>query len=182
MNRPVPLPLLGLVLVTALGAFGWLDQIGLPLPRLLLPAAAFLAYGAAGLTARRTAPPVALIWTVAIAARVVLLPLTPELSDDIYRYLWDGHLLTQGVNPYAHPPGDSALAALRTPWHGEINHPDVPTIYPPLAQLLFGAAALVGGPAIPGAKLLWLCFDLGCGLLLQRIATRTGRSPAPVLV
>ncbi|MXX72130.1 MAG: DUF2029 domain-containing protein, partial [Gemmatimonadetes bacterium] len=32
------------------------------------------------------------------------------------------------------------------------------------------------------AKALWLGFDLGCGLLLQRIATRTGRSPAPVLV
>ena len=182
MNRPLPLALLGLVLVAALGTFGWLDQIGLPLPRLLLPAAAFLAYGAAGLTARRTAPPIALIWTVAIAARVVLLPLTPELSDDIYRYLWDGNLLTQGVNPYAHPPGDSALVALHTPWHGEINHPDVPTIYPPLAQLLFGAAALAGGPAILAAKLLWLCFDLGCGFLLQRIATRTGRSPAPVLV
>ena len=212
MNRSKSLLLLGLALVAALGAFGWLNQIGLPLPRLLLPAAAFLAYGAAGLIAGRTAgranrsrpgatadrgdrgapadagggstrpaPTLALIWTIAIAARVVLLPLAPELSDDIYRYLWDGHVLTQGVNPYAHPPGDSALAALRTPWHGEINHPEVPTIYPPLAQLLFGAVALAGG-AVLAAKLLWLCFDLGCGLLLHRIAVRTRRDPAPVLI
>ena len=194
---PPGLPLLGLILVAALGAFGWLNQIALPLPRLLLPAAAFLAYGAAGLIAggkartadggapagpARTAPSIALIWTIAIAARAVLLPLTPELSDDIYRYLWDGHVLTQGVNPYAHPPGDDALAALRTPWHGEINNPDVPTIYPPLAQLLFGLVALAGDPAILAAKLLWTCFDLGCGLLLHRIATRSGRDPAPVLI
>ena len=218
---PSPLlPLLGLVLVAALAAFGWLNGIPLPLPRLLLPAAAFLAYAAAGLTATRTAAgspggwitrsttPIALIWAVAILARLALLPLAPELSDDIHRYLWDGHLLTQGVNPYAHPPGDEALAALRTPWHGAINHPEVPTIYPPLSQLLFGAVALLGGPfvgdagagvpaGIPAgagatvalasgpiiaAKFVWLCFDLGCGLLLHRIARRTGRNPTPVLI
>ncbi len=258
------LALLGLLLVAAIAAFGWLDGIPLPLPRLLLPAAAFLAYGAAGLTAARAAggrppggtahpadrrradtpadpancptperPPgtttthpartpthpatlIALIWAIAILGRLALLPLAPELSDDIYRYLWDGHLLTHGVNPYAHPPGDEAVAALRTPLHGEINHPEVPTIYPPLSQLLFGAVALLGGAAIGSggagaevggtigaasgtvgaagapfalasssiiaAKLLWLCFDLGCGLLLHRIARRTGRNPAPVLV
>ncbi len=173
---------LGLLLVAALGAFGWLHGIALPLPRLLFPAAAFLCYGAAGLTTARTGAPLALIWTIAVLARLALLPLAPELSDDIYRYLWDGHVLTQGINPYAHAPGDEALAAIRTPWHGEINHPDVPTVYPPLAQLLFGALAVVGGGSILAAKLLWLGFDLGCGLLLHRIATRTGRNPATVLV
>ncbi len=176
---------LGLLLVAALGAFGWLHALAMPLPRLLLPAAAFVCYGAAGLHATRAGTShgtaVALIWTIAVLARLALLPLPPELSDDIYRYLWDGHVLGQGTNPYAHPPAHDALSAIRTPWHGEINHPDVPTIYPPLAQLLFAAVSLSGG-AILGAKALWLGFDLGCGLLLQRIATRTGRNPAPVLV
>ena len=47
---PVVLILLfGLLEVAALAAFGWLDGIELPLPRLLLPAAAFLCYVAAGL-------------------------------------------------------------------------------------------------------------------------------------
>ena len=115
-------------------------------------------------------------------ARVVLLPLAPELSDDIYRYLWDGHVLASGINPYGHAPADAALTSIRTPWHGEINHPEVPTIYPPLAQLLFAAVAAAGGGAVLAAKLLWLGFDLGCGLLLHRIAERTGRNPATVLV
>lgn len=176
---------LGFLLVASLAAFGWLHGIALPLPRLLLPAAAFLCYGVAGLTAARArasgGTPIALIWAVAVLARLVLLPLPPELSDDIYRYLWDGHVLTHGINPYAYPPAHDALAPVRTPWHGEINHPDIRTIYPPLAQLLFAGVAVAGG-AVLAAKILWLSFDLGCGLLLQGIANRTGRNPARVLV
>ena len=171
----------GLLVVAFLAAFGWLDGLAMPLPRLLLPAAAFLCYGAAGLAAGRGAPSLLVIWGVAILARLVLLPLTPELSDDIYRYLWDGHVLLEGVNPYAYPPDHEALATIRTPWHGEINHPEIPTIYPPLSQLLFGLVALAGG-TIAAAKVVWLCFDLGCGLLLQRIAIRTGRPPGTVMI
>ena len=178
----VPIVLFGLLEVAALTTFGWLDGIPLPLPRLLLPAAAFLCYVAAGLSVRNASPPpLVLLWGVGILARLVLLPLAPELSDDIYRYLWDGHVLLEGVNPYAHPPEHEALAAIRTEWHGEINHPHVSTIYPPLAQILFGLVNLAGG-TILAAKLVWLCFDLGCAVLLQGIAARTGRNPARVLV
>jgi len=174
--------LLGLLEVAALAAFGWLDGIALPLPRLLLPAAAFLCYVVAGLGAGRgSTPPLVLLWGTGIVARLALLPLTPELSDDVYRYLWDGHVLLEGVNPYAHPPDDEALAAIRTEWHGAINHPHIPTIYPPLAQVLFGLVNIAGG-TILAAKLVWLCFDLGCAALLQGIAARTGRNPARVLV
>ena len=178
----VPILLFGLAEVAALAAFGWLDAVSLPLPRLLLPAGAFLCYVTAGLAANRgSPPPLVLLWGIGIVARLILLPLAPELSDDIHRYLWDGHALREGVNPYAHPPDAEALAAIRTEWHAEINHPHVPTIYPPLAQLLFGLVNVVGG-TILAAKLTWLCFDLGCAALLQRIAVRTGRNPAGVLV
>ncbi|MXX57031.1 MAG: hypothetical protein F4Z44_14820, partial [Gemmatimonadetes bacterium] len=94
-----PLLPLGLLLVAALGAFGWLDAAAMPLPRLLLPAAAFLCYAAAGLSATRAGTShgtsIALIWVIAVLARLVLLPLPPELSDDIYRYLWEGYLQTE---------------------------------------------------------------------------------------
>ncbi|MCY3676232.1 MAG: glycosyltransferase 87 family protein [Gemmatimonadetes bacterium] len=173
--------LLGPVEVAALAAFGWLTGAALPMPRLLLPAAAFLCYGAAGIAATKRPLSIPLIWGIGILARLALLPLAPELSDDIYRYLWDGHLLGEGLNPYGHPPADDAYASIRTPWHDRVNHPEVPTIYPPLAQLLFGLVGALGG-TIPGAKLVWLCFDLGCGLLLCRIAGRTGRNPSAVLV
>ena len=180
----IVLLVLGLVEVAFLAVFGWADGVSLPLPRLLLPAGAFVCYGIAGWTMTRhpRRGSVAVVWGVAVLARVALLPVAPELSDDVYRYLWDGHVLSEGTNPYAYAPSDEALSTLRTPWHDRINHPDVPTIYPPVAQLLFLAASAVGGGTILAAKLLWLVFDLGCGFLLQQVAVRTGRRPARVLV
>ncbi len=81
---------------------------------------------------------------VAVAAllRVVLLATEPSLSDDIYRYVWEGTLTAEGGNPYLHAPADPALTA----WaHNEnrllVNHPTVSSIYPPFAMLLFSALA-----------------------------------------
>ena len=107
--------------------------------------------------------------------RLVLLPLTPELSDDIYRYLWDGQVQLAGINPYRYAPTAIELSEIRTVYQGLINNPDMPTIYPPLAQLAFLAIALAGG-AIFQAKLLWLGLDLGTAWLLGRVASITGRS------
>lgn len=178
---------LGVLEILLLALFGWSDGSTMPLPRLLAPGAAFLCYGIAGcamtrLRRRDARTAVAVVWGTGIAARLALLPLTPELSDDVYRYLWDGRVLAHGVNPYLHAPADPALSELRTPWHGLVNHPDVPTIYPPLAQLLFAAVATAGGATILAAKGLWLFMDLACAFLLGRVATRSGRRPGAVLL
>ncbi len=173
--------ILGAIEISALGAFGWLESLALPLPRLLLPAGALACYGAALWSAGRMRVSGSSIWMIAVLGRLALLPLTPELSDDLYRYLWDGHVFASGLNPYAHAPDDAELAALRTPWHDRINHPDIRTIYPPLAQVLFLFVAVVGGGAVT-AKVLWLVFDLGTGLLLARIAVLTNRNGSRVLI
>ena len=51
---------------------------------------------------RRPVSP-AVLWGAAIVFRLLMLTTDPSLSDDVFRYLWDGHLLTEGVNPYSHP-------------------------------------------------------------------------------
>lgn len=42
----------------------------------------------------------------AIVSRILLVFAVPQLSPDFYRFIWDGELLTQGINPYAHVPND----------------------------------------------------------------------------
>ena len=69
----------------------------------------------------------------------------PMLSDDVYRYVWDGRVQLEGVHPYRYAPVDPALGTLRDAHvFPRINHPEVPTIYPPLAQSLFAGLALAG--------------------------------------
>ncbi|HEX9017253.1 MAG TPA: hypothetical protein VF960_14780, partial [Chloroflexota bacterium] len=55
----------------------------------------------------------ALAWAVVL--RVGLLATTPSLSDDVYRYVWDGKVIAAGIDPYAYPPAAPELSALRDP-------------------------------------------------------------------
>jgi hypothetical protein len=82
-----------------------------------------------------------LILALGLLPRLLLLPTTPKLSSDVYRYLWDGRLVAEGINPFLHAPSDPALQRYHDALLARLNHADVPTIYPPTAQLLFGAVA-----------------------------------------
>jgi hypothetical protein len=172
---------LGLAQGTLLAAVGWWPGATWPWPALPMVLGAFALYLAAAGRAGAAAGGAAVIWVVALALRAALLPLPPELSDDVWRYLWDGRVQASGVNPYLHAPAEGEVAGLRTPWHALINNPEVPTIYPPVAQLAFRALALVGGTVL-GAKLLFVAFDLATGWVLGRVAAGTGRDARPVLL
>ncbi|HEX8153962.1 MAG TPA: hypothetical protein VF698_12585 [Thermoanaerobaculia bacterium] len=65
---------------------------------------------------------------IAVVLRAMLLFAEPRLSGDVYRYLSDGRVLASGANPYEYTPADP-----------RINHPEIRSIYPPHAQLLFAA-------------------------------------------
>lgn len=85
--------------------------------------------------------PVSLAWilVIAIVGRLFFLMLDPALSDDMYRYVWDGNLLTAGNNPYLSLPSD----AIHTVRQGSIlyenmNSPDYYSVYPPVSQFVFG--------------------------------------------
>jgi alpha-1,6-mannosyltransferase len=61
----------------------------------------------------------------------------PGVDDDIHRYVWDGRVQRLGYNPYVAVPNDPALVALHTDETRTLNHPDLPSPYPPGAQLFF---------------------------------------------
>jgi len=92
------------------------------------------------LLARRMTVSLRAALIVAAAVRASFLFADPQLSDDVFRYLWDGRVLTSGINPYSASPSDPRLDTLRQKWHARINHPEIRTIYPPLAEILFAAA------------------------------------------
>ncbi|NJM96163.1 MAG: glycosyltransferase family 2 protein [Phormidesmis sp. RL_2_1] len=109
-------------------------------------------------------------WGVAIAPRLILLAMYP--GDDIWRYLWEGYLQTQGINPYLLAPNADSLIPLRFDWWAQINHLDHAAIYPPLAQLGFRLLASIS--LVPWLfKLAFVAADLAiCQLLSQRFGHR----------
>ncbi len=91
-------------------------------------------------------------------------------DDDIWRYLWDGHVWENGVNPFLYAPADPRLdplatagAATESSWpdiRDNINHARVPTIYPPLAQVVFRISHAVAPGSIVALKTILVLVDL----------------------
>jgi hypothetical protein len=86
----------------------------------------------------------------------------PAHSDDLHRYLWDGRVQRAGINPYLYTPNAPEVEALRDDNWTHVNNAHLPTIYPPLAQLLFRVAS---------NAVVWKIFvalaDLGLLLLMM---------------
>jgi hypothetical protein len=118
-------------------------------------------------------PPVVLILATAALLRLGALAAPVYLSDDIYRYIWDGRVQAAGINPYRYIPVDRHLAPLRD----EAVFPNInrnnyaPTIYPPVAQMLFFAATRFG-QTVPVIKLVLVAVEaIGIGALLLVLRT-----------
>lgn len=116
----------------------------------------------------------------AVVFRLIAALGAPALSDDVYRYVWDGRVSSHGISPYRYAPADPALAELRGEGWERINHPELKTIYPPLAQLFFLALAAVGAGPV-GFKLATAALDVGVVLALSTLLRRA-RLPGDRLI
>jgi hypothetical protein len=131
---------------------------------------AFVPYAVACMASKDDASTrMALVVTALLGAALVFVP--PALSDDLYRYLWEGRLWLLGENPYRIPPDDPSLAPLRDALWEPINNKSLASIYPPLLQLLFAAAALLGGK-VWTIKLLALLGLLVSVAIVARVTRR----------
>lgn len=94
-------------------------------------------------------------------------------DDDIWRYLWDGHVWANSVNPFLYAPVDSRMDPLVTSnsatrgsahfWddiRDNINHPRIPTIYPPLAQVVFRISHALAPGSVIVLKTILVILDL----------------------
>ncbi len=170
-RQAVPLALSAASLA-AYGALAWLHLArgtlrGPVTPQTLVCyAAAFAAFLGLLVWAEKRGPvSMPLVWMAAVAFRVVLLATTPTLSDDVYRYLWDGHVAVHGLSPYRDAVAAPALDFLDTPLRARVNHPEMASPYLPAAQVLF-AAVTVLSPHPVAFQAAMVLLDLATALLL----------------
>lgn len=111
----------------------------------------------------------------AAAVRLLLLFSPATLSDDLYRYLWEGGVVMRGGNPYIYPPAHPQWAAFTSdPIWMQVNHPEVSSVYPPLSLLLFGTLAAISYAPLTIKVFMGLC-DVGTAWALGRVLQRRGR-------
>ncbi len=117
-----------------------------------------------------------IIWIIGlgIILKIALLFMHPIGSDDFYRYIWDGKVQANGINPYKFAPSDKALNNLRsTNLPKLVNYPEMKTIYPPLGENLFYLSYLISGESFLGLKMFLFLFDIltiyGLYLIIRKL-------------
>ena len=109
---------------------------------------------------------------LAIGLRLVFLLAIPNLSQDFYRFIWDGRLILSGLNPYLTTPNDLIVSQpdlfpqMKTLFDGmgslSAGHY---SNYPPIHQLPFIIAAMLSKQSVLGSvvvfRLLLIGADLG---------------------
>ncbi|MEL7341067.1 MAG: glycosyltransferase 87 family protein, partial [Bacteroidota bacterium] len=124
------------------------------------------------------------LWGVlAVVFRLLAVFALPLLSDDYFRFIWDGTLLAAGENPFLQLPvaymQDPYLAAslgLRNEIFAGLNSPEYFTIYPPVLQFIFYVGASLFPDSTYGAvvvmKLFVFAAELGSLWLIYRLLQR----------
>lgn len=151
--------------------------------------AAFALYALATwviLASKRTTadrPSLMLIFGFAVAFNAILFPSLPTLSDDMYRYIWDGRVQASGINPYRYPSNAPELASLRdTEIWTRMNRPSAITVYPPGAELTFAVVWRLLPDSIGGMKVIMIGATLAAGGLLMILLCVVGGNPARAII
>ncbi len=127
-------------------------------------------------------------WLLAVSLALRLLPFfaLPALSDDFYRFIWDGRLWAAGINPFAGLPGtflhNPALAGkgVTQELYHLLNSPTHYTVYPPVPQYINWLAARLFPQSIVYTVYLLRTFTLvadmaGIGLMVLLLKKYTGK-------
>ena len=107
----------------------------------------------------------------------------PYLSDDVYRYIWDGRVQAAGTNPYRYVPSAPELAHLRDDRiYPKINRRDyAPTIYPPLAEVIFFLTTRIS-ESVVWMKLTMLGFEVVAVWAIAQLLASFGLSRQRLLI
>lgn len=120
-----------------------------------------------------------------IATRSILFFSLPGLSDDFYRFLWDGTLLANGTSPFAELPGyyiaQESFSGLTPELFERINSPQYFTVYPPLHQFFFWLGVIIGKTSwltgVNAMRVFLLLSEIGSFIVLRKLLLSTNKDP-----
>lgn len=121
---------------------------------------------------------VSLLISASFLFRLLFLFSVPALSDDYFRFVWDGDLLCQHINPYLYLPTDEALDQVASTSKGHtllsnMNSPNYYSVYPPVLQAVFCAASYLSSSSILGSivvfRIIILLAEIGTYCFLKKL-------------
>ncbi len=123
-------------------------------------------------------PTIGWILAMFLAVRLPFFFHLPQLSDDYFRFLWDGLLAVEGLNPFGLKPAAIDLSVFANPAYAQellagMNSRDYPSVYPPIHQFFsWVAASLSGNSILAGVNwmrtLIVLCELIMMGYFLKQ--------------
>src|SRR3989337_856678 len=113
----------------------------------------------------------------AILFRFSLLFSVPTLSDDFYRFIWDGRLIASGYHPFSHIPSyyienQISIPGIEEALFVNLNSKNYFTVYPPVAQFIFWISAAcsssIYGSLLILKVIIFLC-EIGSMVLIKKL-------------
>ncbi len=117
----------------------------------------------------------------ALLFRLIFLFAVPALSDDFYRFIWDGRLWAAGHHPFKELPtyylqSGLEIQGINPSLYDHLNSKEYFTIYPPVAQAIFWIAVVLFPNTIMGSvvvmRLFVLAAEVASIVLLKKLLVR----------
>lgn len=117
---------------------------------------------------------------IGVLSRLIFLFSLPNLSQDFYRFIWDGRLISQGINPYLFTPnylmslGDFSIPQAKELFQemGSLSAKNYSN-YPPVNQLFFFITTIFSSKSILGSvlilRIIIILADLGLFYLGRKL-------------
>ncbi|MBT3587725.1 MAG: mannosyltransferase [Flavobacteriaceae bacterium] len=129
---------------------------------------------------------------IGIIFRLLFIAILPNLSQDFYRFIWDGRLIAQGISPYLFTPenyiedASNSFGAIINQAQklykgmGSLNGSHFSN-YPPVNQLCFAVASVFAGKSILGSvvvmRIILIAADIGILFIGRKLLLKLHLNP-----